>query len=152
VSQEPGSRLEGIGAETQQSELDLVIPFTTPELTRTAVEAANRMADGLNAKLRLIRIQVVPYPMDLRQSPVYLKFLKDQLAHIESALPAAGEIRLAREFEAGLEGALSEHSLIVLAMRKRPWRTRTESMAARLRRAGHKVVLVVAAKQRGTNA
>jgi hypothetical protein len=152
VKQKTGTSLEGFGAETQQSELDLVIPFTTPELTRTAVEAANRMADGLNAKLRLIRIQLVPYPMDLRQSPVYLEFLKDQLAHFESALPARGEIRLAREFEPGLEGTLTPDSLIILATRKRPWRTRTESLAATLRRAGHKVVLVVHDKQRGSNA
>jgi hypothetical protein len=152
VRQQTGTGLEEIGEAVQQPELDLVIPFTTPELTRAAVEAANRMAHGLNAKLRLIKVQVVPYPMDLQQSPVYLDFLKDQLAHIESELPASGEIRLAREFEPGLEGTLTRESLIILATLKRPWRTRTESMAAALRRAGHNVVLVVQERQRGSNA
>ena len=125
------------------SQLDVVIPFTTAELTRAALEAANRMAGGLNAKLRLIRIQLVPYPMDLRQSPVYIEFLKNQLAQFESSLPTAGEVRLAREFEPGLEGALRTDSLVILATRKRLWRTRTERIAAALRRAGHKVVLIV---------
>src|SRR4051812_16511237 len=120
------------------TQLDLVIPFTTSELTRAALDAANRMGDGLHVKLRLIKIQVVPYPMDLRQSPVYIEFLKNQLAQFESALPAEGEIRLAREFEPGLEGTLTPDSVVILATRKRPWRTRTERTAAALQRAGRK--------------
>jgi hypothetical protein len=124
------------------AELDLVVPFTTPELTRTALEAANHMGDGLNAALRLVKVQVVPFPLDLTQSPVYLDFLKEQLRQFESVLPVAGEIRLAREFEAGLEGALRRDSVVVLATPKRLWKTRTERLAERLRRTGHKVVLI----------
>src|SRR5580700_6211588 len=83
-----------------QAELDLVVPFTTPELTRAALDAANRMGAGLNATLRLVKVQVVPFPLDLEQSPVYIDFLKEQLAQFHSDLPVEGEIRLAREFEA----------------------------------------------------
>lgn len=131
-------------AETASSEttLDLVVPVTTPDLTRAALDAANRMGLGLNATLRLIKIQVVPFPMDLSQSPVYLDFLKSQLQRYESELPVAGEIRLARELEPGLLGTLSPNSIVVLATGKRLWRTRNERLAAALRRAGHKVVLV----------
>jgi hypothetical protein len=131
-------------AETASSEttLDLVVPVTTPDLTRAALDAANRMGMGLNATLRLIKIQVVPFPMDLSQSPVYLNFLKSQLQRYESELPVAGEIRLARELEPGLLGTLSPNSIVVLATGKRLWRTRNERLAAALRRAGHKVVLV----------
>jgi hypothetical protein len=80
--------------------------------------------------------------MDLSQSPVYLDFLKSQLQRYESELPVAGEIRLARELEPGLLGTLSPNSIVVLATGKRLWRTRNERLAAALRRAGHKVVLV----------
>jgi hypothetical protein len=125
-----------------QAELDLVVPFTTPELTRAAMEAANRMGAGLNATLRLVKIQVVPFPLDLDQSPVYIDFLKDQMAQFQSDLPVAGEIRLAREFEAGLLGTLGRESVVILATPKRPWRTHNERLAATLRRAGHKVILV----------
>lgn len=124
------------------AELDLVVPFTTPELTRAALDAANRMGAGLNASLRLVKVQVVPFPLDLGQSPVYVDFLKKQLEQFESALPAAGEVRLARDFEEGLEGTLDPGSVVVLATRKRPWRTRTERLAASLRKVGHKVVMV----------
>jgi len=142
----------GLGVIEQaqhEAELDLVVPFTTPELTRVALDAANRMGGGLNATLRLVKVQVVPFPLDLEQSPVYIDFLKNQLAQFQSELPVAGEVRLAREFEAGLEGTLGRDSVVILATRKRPpfltlsgWRTRNERLAATLRRAGHKVVLV----------
>lgn len=134
-------------AEEQRhtAELDLVVPFTTPDLTRAALDAANRMGAGLNAIIRLVRVQVVPFPLELDQSPVYIEFLKDQIAHFRSALPVAGDIRLARDFEAGLLGTLGSESVVILATRKRPWRTRNERLAAALRRAGHNVVLTAPA-------
>jgi hypothetical protein len=125
-----------------EAQLDLVVPFTTPELTRTALDAANRMGAGLNATLRLVKVQVVPFPLDLNQSPVYIDFLKEQISRFRSELPVDGEIRLAREFEAGLLGTLARESVVILATPKRMWRTRNEHLAATLRRAGHKVVLV----------
>jgi hypothetical protein len=134
-----GSVIEQVQHE---AELDLVVPFTTPQLTRVALDAANRMGGGLNATLRLVKVQVVPFPLDLDQSPVYIDFLKDQLTHFQSELPVAGEIRLSREFEAGLLGTLGRDSVVILAAPKRPWRTRNERLAASLRRNGHKVVLV----------
>lgn len=124
------------------AELDLVVPFTTPELTRAALDAADRMGAGLNAAVRLIKVQVVPFPLDLSQPPVYIDFLKQQLSEFQSALPAAGEIRLARDFEAGLEGTLGRDSVVILATPKRLWKTGNERLAGSLRRRGHKVVLV----------
>jgi hypothetical protein len=142
-------RSEIVEQAMHTAELDLVVPFTTPELTRQALDAANRMGAGLNATLRLVKVQVVPYPMGLDQSPVYLEFLKEQLAQFISELPTTGEIRLARDFDEGLEGTLTRGSVVVLATRTRPWRTRTERLAASLLRAGHNVVLVEHEKQRG---
>ncbi len=124
------------------AELDLVVPFTTPELTRAALDVANRMGAGLDAALRLVKVQVVPFPLELNQSPACIDFLKKQLQQFESKLPASGEIRLARDFLAGLEGALDADSIVILATRRRPWRTSTERLAASLHRVGHKVVMV----------
>jgi hypothetical protein len=71
-----------------------------------------------------------------------VEFLKDQLRSFPASLPTRCEVRLARELEPGLLGATNEHSLVVLATRKRPWPTRTERLASSLRRAGRTVVLV----------
>lgn len=132
----------GIEQARHTAELDIVVPFTTPELTRAAVDAANRMGAGLNAAMRLVKVQVVPFPLELSHSPVYVEFLKKQLEQFESPLPTAGEIRLARDFEAGIESALDPGSVVILATRRRPWKTRTERLAASLRKVGHKVVMV----------
>ena len=131
-----------IERQSHAAELDLVVPFTTPELTRTALGAANRMGAGLNPTIRLIRVQVVPFPLEPDRSPVYIEFLKEQMAQFRSDLPVAGEIRLARSFEDGLLGTLGSGSVVILATPKRPWTTRNERLASALRRAGHMVVLV----------
>jgi hypothetical protein len=122
--------------------LELVVPFTDPDLTRAALAAADSMGTQLHAAIRLVRIQIVPFPMELNQSPVALDFLREQLLHLRSTLPVLPEIRLAREFEPALLGALHRDSVVVLASKTRPWRTRTEKLAAVLQQAGHKVVLV----------
>jgi hypothetical protein len=149
VRQQTHFGVEVIERAQHEAELDLVVPFTTPELTRVAMDAADRMGSGLNATLRLVKVQVVPFPMELDQSQVYIDFLKSQLTQFQSELPVAGEIRLARELELGLLGTLGRDSVVVLATPRRPpfltfsWlRTRYERLAASLRRAGHKVVLV----------
>ena len=122
--------------------LDLVIPFTTPRLTRAALEAADRMGAGLEAAVRVLKVQVVPYPLQVEQSPVVVDFLQAQLQKLHSALPVRAEILLTRDFDPALESALHKHSIVVLASPARPWRTRTERLADRLRRAGHTVVMV----------
>ncbi len=150
-----------VAPERHAAELDLVVPFTTPDLTRAALDAANRMGAGLNPTIRLIRVQVVPFPLEPDQSPVYIEFLKEQMADLRSDLPVAREIRLARSFEDGLLGTLGRESVVILAAPKRPWTTRNERLAAALRRAGHMVVMVgpgkadpeiPAAKQEAVNA
>jgi hypothetical protein len=118
--------------------LDLVVPYTTPELTQAALRAANRLGAGLDSEIRLVKVQVVPFPLDLRYSPVPVEFLEAQLQKF--GVPS--EIRFAREAEQGLRGALRYKSLVVMASKKRPWRTRTERLADSLRHAGYTVVMV----------
>ena len=131
-----------IGREKHAAELDLVVRFTTPELTRVALEAASRLAAGLNPTIRLVRVQVVPYPLQINQSPVNIEFLAEQLAKLSSGGPVAPEIRLDRIMEDALLGTPGRESVVVLAAPKRPWTTRNERLAATLRCPGHMGVLV----------
>ena len=136
----------------QTAQLDLVVPFTTPELTCAALKAAEQLGAGLHSAIRLLKVQVVPFPM--QQSPVQLGFLKQQLEAFESALPFHAYILIAREYEPDLMRALRPESIVILASKRRLWRTRQESLAATLRRAGHRVVLIhtTAEKEHITNA
>ncbi len=140
IQKQPGPAI--VEQAPQSAELDLVIPFTTPGLTRAAISAANRMGAGLNAALRLVRIQVVPFELDLNRPPVFIDFLKEQLTGFESSLPIAGEVRLARDFEDGLKGTLGPDSVVILATKRRPWRTSTQRLSRSLRRSGYRTVLV----------
>jgi hypothetical protein len=142
VKQQKQIGFEVVRQAPRQAELDLVIPFTTPRLTRAALEAADRMGAGLEAAVRVLKVQVVPYPLQVEQSPVVVDFLQAQLQKLHSALPVRAEILLTRDFDPALESALHKHSIVVLASPARPWRTRTERLADRLRRAGHTVVMV----------
>ena len=129
----------------ERAPLDLVVPFTTPRLTEVALRAASRLGGELGSAVRVVRVQVVPFPLDLRYSPVPVEFLEEQMEHLCGevlSVPHSAEIRLAREFEAGLRGTLRFRSMIVLATKKRPWRTRTERLADSLRAAGYTVVMV----------
>ncbi len=142
IQKQPGPAI--VEQAPQIAELDIVIPFTTPELTRAAIHAANSMGAGLHAALRLVRIQVVPFELELNRSPVFIDFLKEQLAGFESELPIAGEVRLARDFEDGLKSTLGAESVVILATKRRPWRTSTERLSRSLRRSGYRTILVAA--------
>jgi hypothetical protein len=135
-------RLLSQGGQTHDVRLDLVVPFTTPQLTQAALNAANRLGAGLHADIRLLKVQVVPFPLELKHSPIPINFLERQMRSFPSAMPTHGEIRLARENEAGLMSGLKKTSLVILATSKRPWRTRTERLASSLRRSGYTVVMV----------
>jgi hypothetical protein len=122
--------------------LDLVVPFTTPLLTQSALNAANRLGAGLNAEIRLLKVQIVPYPLDLTHSPVPEEFLERQMRGFRSDMATRCEIRFARDAEAGLQSGLKKSSLVILASAKRRWKTHTERLAQSLRRAGYTVVMV----------
>ena len=145
MNQTRSSLHEGPPLAAECEPLDLVVPYTTPRLTEAALKAANRLGAGLDAVVRMVKVQMVPFPLDLTYSPIPLDFLESQLMRLGSevsALPFTAEIRLAREWESGLLGTLRFRSMIVLAYRKRPWRTRTERYADSLRAGGYTVVLV----------
>ena len=127
---------------TRADELDLVVPFTTPELTRAALEACRRMGSGLNAQIRLVRVHVVPYPMDLDHPPVAQHFLLREMEECKVGIAASCEIRLARGVTEGLECSLRPGSVVVLGYHKRLWPTANERLARRLRDSGRKLILV----------
>lgn len=135
------SRLD-IDEPPHSARLELAVPFTTPVLTRAALRAAESLAAGLNAIVRLIRIQIAPWPLEPDRSPVPIAFLEEQMSQMRAGLPIEYEVRIVRDFDAGLTGALGAHSVVVLAAPRRMWKTRNERLADRLRRAGHTVIVV----------
>jgi hypothetical protein len=122
------------------SQLDLFVPFTTPELTLAAVRAADTFGHDLNASIRLVKLQIVPF--HTTSSPVNQKFVEDQLECIEADLPMRRYAVFTRDPERDLLAMLRPDSVVVLATRRRFWRTGTQALAERIRRHGHRVILV----------
>src|SRR5437879_827819 len=67
-------RPSGIGTGV----LWVVIPFTTPELTRAALRHAGVCSD-LDVHVALVDIQVVPFPCPLDQPPINREFSERRL-------------------------------------------------------------------------
>ncbi len=129
--------------EPALQDLEIVVVFTTPDLTKAGLREAERLGSGLRAHVRLIRVQVVPYPLDLRRPPVSLSTLRKQLRGLSMAcsLPVTAELHLARDLGPALLTALKSATTTVIASKRRPWRTRQEQLATRLQRAGHQVLI-----------
>ena len=127
--------------ESSLAPLDLVIPVTTPELTRASIRAAEQLACGIHAEIRLLKVQLVPFPLQITAPPVPVEFLRAQLEKYGSSLPVKREIELARDFEPAVRKALRPGSVVLICSKRRRWRTHNERLAAELRRAGYPVIL-----------
>src|SRR5262252_1302535 len=125
-------------------DLQGVIPFKTPQLTRAALKHAARFAQDLNARVRLIDIHVVPYGVPLDRPTVSPKHLTRRLRELgqESTVPVFGEVVYARDWEQGLRRSLAPGSLVLMGIKRSWWRSSEKRLAARLRKLGHQVVWI----------
>jgi len=126
------------------SNLQVVIPHRTAQLTRAALKYAASLASDLNARIRLIDVYVVPYGVPLDEPPVNPKHLGRKLRQLvqESAVPVSAEVVYARDWEQGFRRSLAPGSLVLMAIKRSWWRTSDKRFAARLRKLGHQVVWV----------
>jgi len=129
---------------TNVSNLQIVVPHRTPELTRAALKQAGRLAEDLNARVRLIDVHVVPYGVPLDEPTVNPRHLTRRLRHLaqESDMGVSAEVVYARDWEQGLRRVLAPGSLILMAIKRSWWRTSEKRLAARLRKNGHQVIWV----------
>ncbi len=128
--------------ETTKRTLDIVVPFTTLELTQAALDEADRLVRNLNVRIRVVAVQTVPIALNLNDPPVRTDHLEKTLRSLVSSALAHGEIYLVRDAQSTWAKLLRVRSLIVIASRKRFWRTRQESLAGMLERNGQEVVII----------
>ena len=129
--------------------LQVVIPFTTPELTCAALRHAGVCSD-LDVHVVLVDVQVVPFPCPLEQPPVDQKFSRRRLAELlkETGLPGQAAVLYTRDWLEGFRQVLEPGSLVILATGKRWWPTREHKLARALIKAGHQVMLLRVAQAR----
>jgi len=112
--------------------------------TVEALERAVELARGLNARLRLLVAQVVPYAVPLETPPVLVEFQEAVFRKMAQGygVETRVDIVLCRDAENVFSRYLPARSVVVLGAPKRWWRTQEESLARKLRRLGHEVVVV----------
>jgi hypothetical protein len=124
--------------------LPLTIPYTSTDMARQALRAAENLSRGLNVSVRLVAVQIVPFPCPVNRPPVALHHIAGPLERLaaEADIPVEVNIVLARDATAGYLEVLPHDSLVLMAARKRWWPTREMRLARRLARARHSVVVI----------
>jgi hypothetical protein len=128
--------------EETDSKLDISVVFTSVDATLTALKEAASLANSLGGRITLIVPQIVPYPLPLTSPPVLVDFNERRLRVIANncRVETRVSIYLCRDSLETLNSVLKPHSLVVVGSRRRWW-TAEKRLAAKLRRAGHEVVI-----------
>ncbi len=133
--------------EETGSKLNVSVVFTSVDATLAALKAAGNLlgnrAGSLGGHITLIVPQVVPYPLPLTKPPVQVDFTERRLRVIASDCRVDTRIcvYLCRDPLETLRSVLKPHSLVIVGSRKRWWPTAEKRLAAKLRNAGHEVIV-----------
>jgi hypothetical protein len=130
---------DGVGGE-----LEVVVPYTEPSVTAAILKRLPILTAGVNARVSLLAVHTLPYPLPFVCPTVVHAHLVEQLVELASqcALPVNPQVVLARDREEGFHYALKPSSTILVGTFKHLWRTAEERLARSLARYGHKVVLI----------
>jgi hypothetical protein len=122
--------------------MEIVVLHTSVIETLQALKAAARLAQGLSARIRVLVVEVVPYPLPLDHPTVPLPFTKRRFRTLaeNASVETSVDIHLVRDREKATESVLEPHSVIVMGVHRSWWPTGSSRLARRLERAGHKVV------------
>jgi hypothetical protein len=129
--------------EISEPRLNICVVFTSVESTLTALRKAGTLADSLGARIALLAPQVVPYPLQLENSPVPVSWNESRFEEIASQSPAATAVHiyLCRDRFQTLRSVLRSGSIVFVGCRRRSWFTSEVRLARKLRRLGHEVIL-----------
>jgi hypothetical protein len=126
------------------SELRVFVPYTSRELTRAALAEAAVLVKNLNAHVTLFAVQIVPFLLPLERPPVAPEFLEQKLLMITKEMEAQVNVQLvfARDLDSGIQKILAPSSFVIVATKKRWWRTAETKLARALSRGGHDVAVL----------
>jgi hypothetical protein len=139
-----------LGTDAFNGDLELVVPYTDPELTRTLLRKAAAMTAGLQARIFLVAVHAVPFPADFHCQSSTHAFLVEKLTALaaECPLPVNPQVVLARSRQEGFRYALHPESTVLVGAHRHPWRTSEERLARMLAADGHKVALLHVEKEK----
>jgi hypothetical protein len=137
-------RLTFVWYPNQCSILSVNVISTTIPATLSALRHAGELAHELGIQIRLLVPQIVPYPLPINNPPVDPNFRVRQFHTVAAGgnVETYIDVRLCRNLDDALVGALLPQSLVLIGGRKRWWPTREQRLARSLSLAGHHVLFV----------
>jgi len=126
---------------SQQATLEVVVLHTKISETLHALKTAAQLAQDLSGRIRLLVLEVVPYPLALDKPDVCLPYTQRRFRTLAAdvSIETTVDIHLVRDREKVLDSVLEPHSIVVMGARPRWW-TANRRLARRLERRGHQVV------------
>ena len=114
--------------------IEITVLHTDTQTTVKAVETATRLAKDLAAEIRLLVLQVVPYPLSLDTPDVSTEFMQSFFLELASRanVELRVDIRIGRDKRLLLESALQPGSVVLIGARHGWWPTLEGRMAKRL--------------------
>ncbi|MBV9035503.1 MAG: universal stress protein [Acidobacteriaceae bacterium] len=124
--------------------LPLTVVYTTIESTLAALRYAAELASQLEAQIRILMIQTVPYSLPIDRPQVHPDFRVRQFLTRSANEPIETriDIRLCRDASTCLLEALQPQSLVLIGTHRRFWFAREKGWGKILKRAGHHVIFV----------
>jgi hypothetical protein len=145
---EGAARPQTLDSSDPNCPLEVTVIFTGLKATTRALRSAAELASNLHGRIRLVVPQVVPFPLPLDSPPVLVRFQEERFRKLACELPVETrvEIYLCRDADDLLLERLEPHSAVVIGSRRpcwpaKWWPTREKTLARKLRRKGHEVML-----------
>ncbi len=122
-----------------QATMEIVVLHTTVAETLQALKTAAHLAQDLSARIRLLVLEVVPYPLPLDRPDVTLPFTHRRFRTLaeKSSVETNVDVHLVRDREKAVKSVLEPHSVVVIGTRRAWWPNRLVKL---LERAGHQIV------------
>ena len=137
--------LRGVAESSARAgEFRVFVAHTSRDLTKASLSAITALTRHLSARVTLLAVQIVPFPLPLDRPDVAPQFVERELAALarEVEVPVDVQVVIARDLDTGLHLGLTTSSLVVVAARKRWWPNAEVRLARSLARAGHSVAVL----------
>ncbi len=130
---------------SEQSDFEVAVVFTSEAETADALKTAVALATDLSARIILVAVCIVPYPLPLDRPPVSVEHLCGRLRAVAAEARVRVDIRLyfGRDAAETLASVLPADAIIAFGRRRSRWPTRPLRLARRLRRLGQATVLAL---------
>lgn len=132
------------GTNGHYGQLEINVLFTSPEATVEVLERTGNLLRGLNARIDLIALLAVPYPLALNNPPVSVAFTEQRLLDIASQSPVdtSAHLYICRSPLEALTSVLKPGSVLIVGNRKRWWPSWEQRLAQKIESAGFQTLLL----------